>query len=380
MAANSAIEWTHHTFNAWRGCTKVHEGCAQCYAEREAKRFPKNRGIWGPNGTRVKASEAMWREPLKWNRAAELAGERHRVFCASLADVFEDWSGEIRDHEGGILHRCRAGHWIAAQSVFPYGFECYSGCNRAAIPATLDDLRRDLFALIDKTPNLDWLLLTKRPENVRRMWPVNELVELGPEGEPIFVHQHDCPSFCDFACNGKLGENPLSKFWRPNVWLGTSISNQETAERFVPELLKCHDLCPVLFLSCEPLLGPLHIGRWLYSDYDKAAMDNQLFTPLGGFNYAKIRWVIAGGESGHQARPMHPDWARELRDQCEDSTPFFFKQWGEYLPPLQDGAKLPAGQVLNCSDEPERVGKKKAGRLLDGREWNEFPSTEAAHA
>jgi hypothetical protein len=121
MAEKTKIEWTHCTFNPWRGCSKVHAGCAHCYAEREAKRFPANRGIWGPNGTRVKASAAMWAEPAKWNAQAQAAGERRRVFCASLADVFEDWDGAIHDHNGDQLY-CLPGGEIAPEGrLFPRG-------------------------------------------------------------------------------------------------------------------------------------------------------------------------------------------------------------------------------------------------------------------
>ena len=141
MAENSAIGWTHHTFNPWRGCQKVAPGCTNCYAEALAKRNPSVLGTWGADGTRVVAAEAYWREPLKWQRQAAAAGERRRVFCASLADVFEDWNGPITNVRGEKLL-----------------------CNQA-------DLRRRLFALIDETPDLDWLLLTKRPEHILRMTP-----------------------------------------------------------------------------------------------------------------------------------------------------------------------------------------------------------------
>ena len=143
---------------------------------------------------------------MKWNREAEAAGERRRVFCASLADVFEDWKGPI----GGATR-----DWTS-----------------------LDDVRRELFALIDSTPWLDWLLLTKRPENVRRMWPEETSL---------------------------LTEIPMGvsgTFYRPNVWIGTSVSNDETADEQIPRLMKCRDLSPVLFLSAEPLLGPLDISLW----------------------------------------------------------------------------------------------------------------------
>lgn len=141
MAENSKIEWTNHTFNPWRGCQKVSPGCQHCYAETLSKRNPAVLGEWGPNGKRVIASEAHWRLPLKWNKAAKLAGERHRVFCASLADVFED----------------------RPELVAP---------------------RVRLFHLISETPNLDWLLLTKRPENIRRFWGDPETVRSWSESMP----------------------------------------------------------------------------------------------------------------------------------------------------------------------------------------------------
>lgn len=133
MAENSKIEWTTHTFNPWRGCTKVSEGCRNCYAETMSGRNPKVLGVWGPSGTRVVASEAMWREPLKWNADAAKRGVHARVFCASLADVFEG------------PETMPADAWPKVRAA-----------------------RVRLFHLMNATPHLDWLLLTKRPENVRR--------------------------------------------------------------------------------------------------------------------------------------------------------------------------------------------------------------------
>lgn len=405
MGQNSKIEWTDHTFNPWRGCQHAvlddgseHPGCAHCYAEAMSGRNPKALGEWGADGKRVKASDEMWRQPLKWNLAAAAAGVRSRVFCASLADVFEDWPGPIHDHKGSVLSNA------TIETAGPK-----SGL------LTLNDLRRDLFALIDATPWLDWLLLTKRPGNVRRMWT---------EFEGVAPHR------------------------RQNAWLLTSVSNQATADELVPELLACRDLVPVLGLSAEPLLGPINLyqftGIELVSPEETAALRA---TMRGAFGFDRLpensmnaiygrelktnnrasRWLIAGGESGHHARPMHPDWARSLRDQCQAAgVPFFFKQWGEWLPvgsasygdpndPSSDASRnginrvsmLRDGRVclrdtgpdaskvivddaaLRCFHESDdgdgydwlsRVGKKAAGRLLDGREWNEFPQVEAARA
>lgn len=356
MAENSKIEWTDHTFNPWRGCTKVHAGCANCYAEREAKRFPQNRGIWGEHGTRVMASPDAWRAPLKWNRDAEKAGVRKRVFCASLADVFEDWQGEILDHNGNTLVREQAGDraYKTARSDGDY-------------LVTMSDLRRDLFALIDATPHLDWLLLTKRPENIRRMWPQIVCEMCGGTGQD--PQPEDDPR-CD-ECDGTGGIPPR----RRNVWLGTSISDQATADRYVPDLVKCRDHSPVLFLSGEPLLGPTTLD-------------------LTG-----IDWVIVGGESGPHARPMHPDWPRALRDQCQAAgVAFHFKQHGEWLAindmpielliradsfsqtsllfnGLRNGAITSeiCRQLETLPTLLYRVGKADAGRLLDERTWDEFP-------
>lgn len=301
MGEQTKIQWTDYTFNPWRGCTKVHTGCAHCYAEREAKRFPKNRGLWGPNGTRVKASEEMWRQPLKWNREAQQAGERKRVFCASLADVFEEWQAEIRDHKGGILHRCRAGHTLALDAVFANGAECRSGCNRAAHPLTLADLRSDLFKLIDETPYLDWQLVTKRPENVRRMWP-----DIRP-GERMTP---------DYA-----GDQS-----RQNAWLLTSVSDQETAEAQIPELLRCRDLVPVLGLSIEPIVGPIELWKWITPKVCRCRgnTDCECYPGL-----PLIDWVIIGGESGPHARPCNIEWIRDLVRQCQVAgVPCFVKQLG----------------------------------------------------
>lgn len=352
MGENSAIEWTDHTFNPWIGCTKVAAGCEHCYAEAFAKRYSK--AVWGAHGTRVKTSADYWRKPLKWNHEqSELlqhapkyaAHHRPRVFCASLADVFEDWDGPI----------------IAMVNKQPAylgpDWRASSGPNDRA---TMDDLRRDLFALIDATPHLDWLLLTKRPENIRRIWPAKS-------GAAVCASKIDCTHpDCKWS------------YERENVWLLTSVATQADADRNVPELLKCRDLVPVLGLSCEPLLGPIQFPLPCHES---------IF-------WTGINWVIAGGESGPHARPMHSDWARSLRDQCVAAqVPFFFKQWGEWAPgaaneftqwPEIDTRRpllMPAHPGRPGTDQHQimlRVGKKAAGRLLDGQKWNEFPKVNDA--
>ncbi len=307
MGENSKIEWTHHTFNPWIGCTHVSEGCRNCYAETLMdKRYGKAQ--WGDGKPRVLTSESNWRLPLRWDREAASAGDRRRVFCASLADVFD--------------------------------------------PEVSDVWRDDLFFLIDSTTNLDWLLLTKRPENALRY--LNE-----------------------------EGRDP-----RSNVWFGTSIEHQQAADTRIPILLQI--AAAVRFLSVEPLLGPI--------EFSNVTRRSGAVLQLGKVALHGIHWVIVGGESGLGARPMHPEWPYELRDQCTAAgVPFFFKQWGEYAPMVLSSSPSVAvdyrGRVTKdmsrdsfpsgASSEDRwaamyRVGKKNAGRLLDGRTYDEFPVALAA--
>jgi protein gp37 len=247
---NSKIQWTDHTFNPWIGCAKVHAGCTHCYAEElMATRY--GRVEWGKDGTRARTK--TWGDPIRWDRAAAAAGVRAKVFCASLADVFE-------------------------------------------LRAELAPWRADLFRLIDRTPNLDWLLLTKRPENVASMWHsltyVDESGNEWGESKPTAV-----------------------RFKRENVWLGTSPCNQETADKAIPSLLESRDLAKVLFLSAEPLIGPVDLSAYLPSFRD----------PQRSF----VDWVIVGGESGHGARPCAKEWVRSLVNQCEAAgVACFVKQLG----------------------------------------------------
>lgn len=300
MGENSKIEWTSHTFNPWLGCAKVSPACANCYAEAWAKRS----GLveWGVGAERRRTSEAYWRQPLKWNREAAEAGERRRVFCASLADVFEDH------------------------------------------PTIMPGWRADLGRLIQDTPNLDWLLLTKRPENVTRMLP-------------------------DLWIN-------FSKPYRmpQNVRLGVTTENQELFDKRFDALRRVS--ADGYFLSIEPLLGPIDLRLTVkFLGGSEAVKD-----------IARKLWIIVGGESGPNARPIHPDWARSLRDQCQAvGVPFFFKQWGVWWPSnyqprspewIAASRASTAGMSLTYNGNTAsmfKVGKKTAGRLLDGREWNEFP-------
>jgi len=331
---NTEISWCDHTFNSWTGCAKVSPGCANCYAESWAKRS----GIvkWG--GPRRRTSASNWNEPRKWDREAQAALAAHsdecakdmsygqhvkpparpRVFCASLADWLDD-----------------------------------------AVPV---EWLADLLALIRATPHLDWLLLTKRPQN----W--------GPRLNAVVLWSMERDIHIAPVMQWLTGKAPA------NVWIGTTVEDQQRADERIPALLKI-PAC-VRFLSCEPLLGPVNLA---IGDPKHRTAESY---------HSEIHWVICGGESGPGARPMHPDWARSLRDQCAAAgVAFHFKQWGEWA----EGGNLTSnGQMIpDClgskKDDPAhyhyfetapysktwRVGKKLAGRLLDDVEHNAFPQGAA---
>lgn len=346
MSEKTKIEWCDSSFNPWIGCTPVGPGCDRCYAAALSKRT--GGPAYASGAPRRRTTDANWKLPALWNRrgfatcptccwrgewprknglvvvspdcpgcgAAEaLRTARRRVFCASLADVFDN---EVD-------------------------------------PAWRDDL----WQLIQDTPNLDWLLLTKRIGNVFRFLPDGWALGHGP--------------------------------W-PNVWLGATVVNQAEADRDIPKLLKTP--AARRFLSIEPMLGPVDIDcpdvDWMKYPEGHGIKGNRLL----------IDWVIAGGESGHGARPADPQWFRALRDQCAAAgVPYLFKQWGEWGPDAEAHRTClgcgrtraevgrPHGLCVTCGDtewddidDPNwsystmaRFGKKAAGRLLDGVEHNGFP-------
>ena len=321
MGERTGIEWADHTFNPWWGCEKVSPACANCYAEGMAARFGTE---WGPNVPRRLMGDDYWKGPLSWDRKAKAAGVKRRVFCASMADVFEDRED-------------------------------------------LSDARARLWQLIEKTPNLVWMLLTKRPENVHHLIPGTWRVKM--------------PG---------------------NVWMGVTVEDQERADERIPRLLKIK--AGVRFLSCEPLLGPL--------DFDKLPIPGTgcKISALRGIygvpgqwhaESQAIHWVICGGESDPkgQARPMNPAWAQGLRRDCEAAgVPFFFKQWGEWAP-LDVAKRLglvsgiggglvthqglqvkefdlkDVGRADRCKVGTTmwRIGAKKTGSLLDGVDHKAIP-------
>lgn len=321
MSEHTAIEWCDMTFNPWIGCTKVSPGCANCYAEREDGRFKWTPDGWGKGKARNRTSEANWKKVERWNdgcREFQSANTyRPRVFVASLSD----WL----DPEVPI-------EWLA-----------------------------DLLDLIRRCQHLDFLLLTKRPE----LW--RERVD------KVYGHIYNNWSHYNDQPRGDMlawVSNWLNG-WRPqNFWVGTSVEDQPRADERIPALLKIPAV--VRFLSCEPLLGAVDLSRPL-------ATTSNTGNRAGEYGYScPLHWVICGGESGPNARPMHPDWARSLRDQCQAAdVPFFFKQWGEWVEndqmPESTRALLHKDTLKELAPGPWNVGKKAAGRLLDGRKWNEFP-------
>lgn len=307
---DTKIEWATHTFNPWIGCTRVGPGCDHCYAETLATRFKM--AEWGPGNPRKLTGKKNWALPLKWEAEAIKTGIRPRVFCASLADVFDN-----------------------------------------EVP---EEWRYELFDLIERTPHLDWLILTKRIGNFTKLLP------------PRWM--------------------PLPK----NVWLGATIVNQVEADRDIPKLLDIP--ATIRFLSMEPLLGPIDLtricilkdteqrvgihmnclaGRYCESGLVYKGDWDITLPPPPDTEARKIDWIIVGGESGSDARPMHPQWVRNIRDHCwAASIAFLFKQWGNWVSVSEVAG---TGDHFKFSDGStvRNTGKKIAGRTLDGFTHTEFP-------
>lgn len=309
MGVKTEINYVHHTFNPWWGCSPPRPdrpGCLHCYARAMDHHLcPEGVTHWGPDAPRRFFSHRHWNGPLAWDRAAARAGVRRRVLCGSMCDWLEDLPGLLTP-------------------------------------------RDRLLRLVAATRNLDWLLLSKRLANT-------DIEDVLPP---------------DFHWAGTR--------WPANAWIGATTENQAELDAVAGTLsdVAAYLRPAVIFISAEPLLGPIDLAACLHL----------------------TDWTIVGGESGPRARPMDPEWVRSIRDQCQAAAvPFFFKQWGEWIPDSQvayDSATLyPPVQRLILAPSASsthrwqdghpggcqlsyRVGKKPAGRLLDGREWDEFPALE----
>ncbi len=332
MSDNTAIEWTEATWNPVRGCTKVSEGCRNCYAMGVAYRFsgpgqPYEGLAHKVNGkaewtNKVVVVPELLHAPLRWRKP-------RRIFVNSMSDLFH--------------------------------------------PDVPDNAIEAVWRIMGSCPHHTFQILTKRPERMARLlrsW----------QGR----HEYHL-------------RRPL-----PNVWLGVSVENQQAADERIPWLLRTP--AAVRWLSCEPLLGEVSLAHYIIDDWTRIG-DDVHYHHDGDVTRA-LHWVVVGGESGPHARPMHPQWAQSLRDQCQAAgVPFFFKQWGEWIPATErahrdceiwsdlvadkpwglltlDGEYLPTTTTWNGrQNDPDdnyevsiyRVGKKAAGRALDGRTWDEYP-------
>lgn len=331
----TSIEWTETSWNPLRGCSRVSEGCRNCYAETVANRFKgpgmpyegliAKGGQW--NG-KIRPLPEKLEEPLRWRKP-------RRVFVNSMSDLF---------HEN-----------------VPFEFIA------------------SVFSIMSVTTRHTYQILTKRPERVIEFfdWAVDQTIPGWPDDSRIIEAWPD-------GLEWKGYDNCGPVFPYDNIWIGVSVEDQITANERIPLLLRIP--ASVRWISAEPLLGPINVT---FAQCTCPAPGDALRTRhlLGcpadrrphRHCHWSIDWVVVGGESGSNARPMDLRWARALRDQCvATNTPFFFKQWGDW------GYSGQGARIGNSKEKRTlfpgvisfRVGKKNAGRFLDGREWNEYPTNK----
>lgn len=314
MSDKTAIEWTDATWNPMTGCTKVSAGCDNCYAETFSERFRGTPGHYFENGFDIQLRPDKLDQPLRWKKP-------RRIFVNSMSDLFHN---DVPDK------------YIA-----------------------------EVFAVMALAPQHTFQILTKRHGRMRSLLSAGDFQTAVAEHMLALTDEERLPDVGD-------------PFPLPNVWLGVSTEDQKWADVRIPALLDTP--AAVRFISAEPLLGPIDLRDHLPH-----------FTDLG--SPPSLDWVIVGGESGHNARPMHPAWATSLRDQCAAAeVPFLFKQWGEWTPigpdevTGRDTVHLDAANGKGTYyahryrpgvNQMARVGKKAAGRQLDGRTWDGYPGDAA---
>jgi protein gp37 len=345
MGDKTGISWTNATWNAIRGCTPVSPGCQNCYAAKVAKRFSFQGG------------------PFQGLVRINAAGERT-----------DEWNGEITYVEDHLLDPIR---WKKPRRIF---VNSVSDLFHHNVSDTVIDR---IFAVMALAPQHTFQVLTKRPERMRDYLSGGQDREESIQREITEItlelsdksHKHVMD-----AIPGGWGGLPLKQ-----VWLGTSVENQKYADERIPFLLQTP--AAVRFISAEPLLGPITLKNILhYEERDVAVWD--ALTGFrghagGGSNgNPKLDWVIVGGESQRGSRPMSPEWARSLRDQCKAAgVAFFFKQWGDWWPNEQGNYRCSEYLRQVASDEPGEdvsyVGSKRAGDLLDGVQHHEYPEVRA---
>ncbi len=339
----TSIEWTDFTWNPVSGCTKVSQGCKHCYAERM---FPRAYAGTGRRFIDVATHEDRLEQPLRMRSPK-------RIFVNSMSDLFHE------DAPDAFLDR--------------------------------------VFAVMAMAQRHTFQVLTKRPERMRRYLSgltferVITACNLTIHGKPHGSDGESSLSTIDgrslkarFVAGEKTAYRGVPRLPFPNVWLGVSVEDQKTADERIPLLIQTP--AAVRFLSCEPLLGPVDLGLYVYDDILTTGPGSRL-KPAPS-NQRRLHWVIAGGESGPGARPMHPDWAASLRDQCRAAgVPFLFKQWGSWLPVdtpsdeecfAEDGSdRQLEGRVTLTTAHGQRFAyrtKAKAGRMLDGRIHDDYPT------
>lgn len=349
MADGTKIEWADATLNYVNGCSLESPGCTNCYAMKQAHRFPVRQGLT------VQSKGGMV------------------------------WTGEVRDNPKALE---QAIAWKRPRAIF---WNAHGDLFHPDVPDEWIDRQFATFAL---TPQHRHMLLTKRSQRMLEYVTSRRALNGNIGGAAVEMalaatrERSGGVTTTYPAAAAKFRDEVIERIYAglPNVWLGVSVEDQERADQRIPDLLATP--AAVRFISAEPLLGPVDLYRAGGLVHHSGGQIYGSDETLDGWEEAKIDWVIAGGESGPKARPVHPDWARSLRDQCAAAgVAFHFKQWGEfepYKPDRHDHTRfdptLVGRHVLDAGEDPGPenimipVGKKRAGRLLDGVEHNGVPA------